>query len=141
MFKPVYFNAALIASDISGISPYFIYAQWCHETDDFTSDLCLEYNNLGGLTQFSMNDLPQPDGSYYYAKFSSLDEFGSYFGRYLLLYDGIGSVNSLYRYCVCLRDGGYFGDSLSNYYAGVRYWFDTYRKEMRDYVDAQKIAQ
>lgn len=140
MFNPDYFKAALVSADESGISPYFIYAQWCHETADFTSDLCLDYNNLGGITQVSVNDLPQPDGDFYYRKFDSVSDFGAYFGRYLLLLDGIANCDTLSAYVTCLNFNGYFGAAYSDYLAACSYWYELYYEEMVNYVNAQTFA-
>ena len=92
-----------------------------HETNGFTSSLCVEYNNLGGVTQTSVNNTPQPDGQYYYMQFESVEEYAEYFGRYLRLYEenGIYEAFSIEDYAAALKDGGYFGDTLENYVAGM----------------------
>ena len=102
------------------IDPKWIYCQWVHETDDFTSDLCIDYKNLGGLTQTTPNDTPQPDGSFWYMQFDSYEDYAEYFGKYLHYYeeDGIYDTNTLEEYAAALKNGGYFGDTLENYIAG-----------------------
>lgn len=113
---------ANISSIIAGfkIRPEWLYAQWAHETNDFSSYLCRRHFNLGGLTQLTPNDLPQPDGSCYYMDFDSYEDFAVYFGTYIRLYeeDGIAQATTLLEYCQALKNGGYFGDSVENYVRG-----------------------
>ena len=110
----------------NAIHPAYIYAQWAHETGGFASDLCLQYNNLAGLTQESPNSTPQPDGNMYYMQFDSPEEFATYFGRYLRYYaeNGIYGVQTVDDYVYALHDGGYFGDDVGNYLAGVHAVYD-----------------
>ena len=121
MLNELYWEAAKESARISGLNAEFIYSQWVHETNGFTSDLCVEYNNLGGVTQTSVNNTPQPDGQYYYMQFESVDEYAEYFGRYLRLYEenGIYDATDIESYAAALKDGGYFGDTLENYVAGM----------------------
>jgi hypothetical protein len=39
----------------NNIDPRWIYAQWQHETGNFTSQLTTENNNFGGITQTEPN--------------------------------------------------------------------------------------
>ena len=117
-------ESARIANDGYDNNPIdykILYSQWSHETNGFTSDLCEEYNNLGGVTQTSVNNTPQPDGQYYYMQFESVEEYAEYFGRYLRLYEenGIYEATDIESYAAALKDGGYFGDTLENYVAGM----------------------
>ena len=112
-----YLDCAKIASDISGVDQEILFAQWSHETAGFTSELCVTYNNLGGLTQEKKNDLPQPDGRYYYMKFDSPEDYATYFGKYLGYYPG--DKSTIEKYATVLKEGGYFGDTLENYIAGM----------------------
>ena len=107
--------------DNNPIDYKILYSQWSHETNGFTSDLCEEYNNLGGVTQTSVNNTPQPDGTCYYMQFESVEEYAEYFGRYLRLYEenGIYDATDIESYAAALKDGGYFGDTLENYVAGM----------------------
>ena len=118
-----FFDLAKRAAEIAGepIKPEWIYCQFAHETANFTSDLCVEYKNLGGLCQTQPNDTPQPDGDLYYMQFDSFEAYADYFGRYLRLYreDGIYESQSLADYVAALKHGGYFGDSLENYLFGT----------------------
>ena len=121
-----FYNLACESASIAGkhIQPLWIYSQWRHETANFLSPLCLETYNLAGLCQKMPNDYPQPDGDLYYMCFSSYLECAQYFGRYLQLYeeDGIFDAYTLYDYCKALKKGGYYGDSLENYYKGCAFY-------------------
>lgn len=117
-------RSAEIANSYEGggnILPEWIYCQWTHETGEFTSAMCIQYNNLGGLCQTQPNDTPQPDGDQYYMQFATPEDYADYFGRYLHYYreDGIYDAKSLEDYVAALKHGGYFGDSLENYIAGT----------------------
>lgn len=100
----------------------FIYAQMAHETGGFKSELALKYNNFGGITQTTPNGLDQPDGSNYYMNFSSPDTFAEYYGNYLSLYaeDGIYDATTIEQYANALKHGGYYGDTVENYTAGMK---------------------
>ena len=114
-----YWEAAQVAGGISGIDPKILYAQFAHETANFTSELCLQYNNLAGVTQTQENDLPQPDGSFYYMKFDDLSAWARYFGKFIRLFDGATEAQNITEYATALKDGGYFGDTLENYIDGM----------------------
>ena len=119
-----FYDLAKRAAGIAGepIQAEWIYCQWAHETGGFDSALSLEYYNLGGLTQTTPNDTPQPDGDCYYMQFDSYEAYADYFGRYLRYYqeNGIYNAQSIDDYIVALKDGGYFGDSLENYLSSVK---------------------
>ena len=109
--------AAVAAERGLHVDPKWIYCQWYHETGGFSSELSDQYHNLGGLTQATPNDTPQPDGSNYYMQFDSYENYADYFGKYLTLYqeDGIYDAQTMEDYITCLKHGGYFGDSLEFY--------------------------
>ncbi|SPF56660.1 glycoside hydrolase family 73 protein [Candidatus Desulfosporosinus infrequens] len=123
-----FYDLAVLATEsaagegIKNIDPRWVYSQWQHESDHFTSQLAVENHNLGGLTQIDPNDSPQPDGNYYYINFASDEEYAVYFGRYLryFLDSGIDQASTLTEYIIALKNspsGAYFGDSLENYLA------------------------
>ena len=112
-------QAAQVAGGISGIDPKILYAQFAHETANFTSELCLQYNNLAGVTQTQENDLPQPDGSFYYMKFDDLSAWARYFGKFIRLFDGATEAQTIEEYATALKNEGYFGDTLENYIDGM----------------------
>ena len=123
----------------------FIYAQMAHETGGFKSELALKHNNFGGVTQVAPNGLDQPDGSNYYMDFGSPDEFAEYYGNYLSKYaeDGIYEATTIDQYANTLKRGGYYGDTVENYAAGMKHFagqdsileLSSYAKEI---VDPQK---
>lgn len=121
MINEYYWNLAQKAGEISGLPAEWIYAQWVHETGNFTSDMCTQYNNLGGLTQTEPNDTPQPDGNCFYMQFPTPEDYAEYFGKYLRLYasDGIFQAESIPGYVAALCRGGYFGDTVENYSRGM----------------------
>lgn len=121
MINQYYWGLAQRAAAIAGLPAEWIYSQWVHETGNFSSDLCIEYNNLGGVTQVQPNDTPQPDGNCYYMQFASPEAYADYFGWYLTQYaeDGIYQATSIAEYAEALKHGGYFGDTLENYIAGM----------------------
>lgn len=118
--------AAAAEKDLT-IDPKWIYSQWNHETGAFTSELQASNHNLGGLCQSEPNDTPQPDGNCYYMNFDTFEDYATYFGHYLGYYveNGIDSATTLYDYLVALKNGGYFGDSLDNYYNDCQYILDN----------------
>lgn len=119
-----FWKLAKRAAEIAGdpIKPEWVYAQWAHETNNFTSTLCEKYRNLGGLTQTTPNDIPQPDGELWYMKFDTYEDYADYFGHYLRYYeaDGIYEAQNIDEYVKALKNGGYFGDTYENYVAGCK---------------------
>lgn len=99
-----------------------IYSQLAHETGNFTSKLSTDYHNYGGLTQTTPNDLKQPDGENYYMSFDSDESFADYMIDYLYKYkeDGLFNAIDAKSYATALKNGGYFGDSVDNYVAGMQ---------------------
>lgn len=125
MLNKYFYKLAQRAADISALPAEWIYCQWVHETAGFTSDLCLNYHNLGGITTDNPNEveleLGQPDGSLWYKVFSSYEHYAEYFGKYLKLYeeDGIYEATDIQSYAEALKNGGYFGDTVENYVEGM----------------------
>ncbi len=116
------------SAEIAGtpIEPEWIYCQWAHETENFTSELMQSNHNLGGLCQVEENDSAQPDGDQYYIDFPTYEACAEYFGRYLRNYreDGIYEAETLADYVRALKHGGYFGDTVENYLAGTNAVFE-----------------
>lgn len=118
------------AVGLENIQQEWIYGQFMHESDGFTSKLAIENKNLGGLTQVEDNgdENRQPDGNYWYMIFDSYEEYASYFGRYLRFFQdgsGVQNASTVEEYVTALKDspsGEYFGDTLENYIAGVKLW-------------------
>jgi hypothetical protein len=106
--------------DINNIDQRWIYSQWVHESDNFTSALAIDNHNLGGVTQSEPNDTPQPDGSCYYINFTTYEDYATYFGKYLhgFIDSEVDQATTLEEYITALKNspsGEYFGDSLENY--------------------------
>ena len=119
-----YWEAAQVAAGISGAKAELLYAQFAHETGNFTSELCREYNNLAGVTQVEPNDLPQPDGQFYYMKFDDLSHWARYFGKFIRLFDGAVEAQTIEEYATALKNEGYYGDTLENYIEGMQSAYD-----------------
>jgi hypothetical protein len=105
---------------INNIDPKWLYSQFTHESNDFTSQLTVENHNIGGVTQSQPNDSPQPDGNCYYINFASFEDYAVYFGHYLhgFIDSGVDQATTLEEYITALKNspsGAYFGDSLENY--------------------------
>lgn len=124
-------NGHEIASGISqklkdvygeNLSPSLIYAQLSHETGGFTSELATKHHNYGGVTQTTPNGLDQPDGSNYYMNFDSDEDFVNYMAGYLYKYkeNGLFNAYDARSYANALKQGGYFGDDVENYAAGMQ---------------------
>lgn len=135
MINDYFYNLAQSAVEsaaskgITNIDPKWVYSQWVHESDNFTSQLALENRNLGGLTQTTPNDSPQPDGSFWYIIFDSYEDYADYFGKYLRYFtdSGIDQATTMIEYIEALKNspsGAYFGDSLENYIAGCEYRYN-----------------
>jgi len=124
-------RAAQAATDkgLINIDHRWIYVQWVHESDNFTSTLAVDNHNLGGVTQSEPNDTPQPDGGNYYINFPSCEDYADYFGHYLhgFIDGGIDQATTLEQYIVALKNspsGEYFGDSLENYLTDCQRIYD-----------------
>ena len=130
-----FYNIAKLASTTAwnkkglyNIDGRWLFCQFLHESEHFTSELAINYYNIGGLSQTEENDAPQPDGNGYYMKFNSYEDYADYFGRYLGYYveNGIDNATTLEEYIVALHDGGYFGDSLENYLSDCQDLYNEY---------------
>ena len=116
-------KVALYVQQESGVIAEFVYRQWAHESDYFTSNLARKNLNLGGLTQIESNgeENKQPDGTNYYCKYESIQEFGEdYVKRFISRYDGIAEAKTLENFVEILKANKYFGDSIENYLAGLQ---------------------
>lgn len=114
-----FFMLANTSASFAGepIKPEWVYCQWVHESNNFTSQLATENHNLGGLCQTQPNDSPQPDGNEYYMNFDDYEHYARYFGWYLTQFreNGIYNSQTIDDYITALKNGGYFGDDLDNY--------------------------
>ena len=125
MLNDYFWKLAQRSAEISTLPAEWIYCQWAHETAGFTSELCVDYHNLGGITTANPNEveleLGQPDGSLWYKVFTSYEAYAEYFGNYLTLYeeDGIYEATNIQEYAEALKHGKYFGDTVENYVNGM----------------------
>lgn len=93
----------------TGIDARYIYGQWYHESDGFTSQLWKDNFNAGGLKG--------TNGQYMH--FDSPEEFAEYFAKYIVKYDGVQSAESVSDYAGALKSGGYFEDDTGTYINGI----------------------
>lgn len=135
MINEYFYGLAEVAVDsavskgIANIDPRWIYSQWVHESQEFSSRLAIKNHNLGGLTQEEPNDSPQPDGNCYYIIFDSFESYADYFGRYLRYFkdSGVDYATTLEEYIVALKNspsGAYFGDDLDDYLSDCQRIFE-----------------
>lgn len=124
----------MLAAKVSaqtGIPAELIYAQWAHESANFSSELYRETHNAGGLTQVSPVNpsdpqyLKQPDGSFYYRKFSSDEAFADAYAKYITHPDyveaGVTRARTPEQFARALKEGGpYYGDDETRYANALR---------------------
>lgn len=122
-------RAAQVANEDLGtnnIDPHWVYAQWQHESGNFTSRMAQENNNFGGVTQVEPNgeENKMTNSNLYAMMFDSPEDYADYFGHYLAKYaeNGIGEASNVDEYLAALQNGGYFtsdDNSGNHYYEGV----------------------
>lgn len=127
-------HAAQVANEDLGtnnIDPRYIYAQWQHESGNFTSQMATENNNFAGVTQVEPNgeENKMTNSNLYAMMFDTPEDFADYFGHYIAKYaeNGIGEASNLDEYLAALQNGGYFTDddnSGGHYYSGVHAYYD-----------------
>lgn len=132
-----YFELAQHAADVANadlgtnnIDPHYIYAQWQHESGDFTSRMATENNNFAGVTQVEPNgeENKMTNSNLYAMMFDTPEDFAEYFGHYLAKYadTGIGEATNIDEYLGALQRGGYFtpqDNEDNSYYIGVHNWY------------------
>lgn len=109
------------SSQKTGIPADWIYAQWYHESDGFSSELAKGNNNFAGVTQSEPNgeENRQPDGGNYYMQFESPEAWEDYYSRFIQKFKGATSAKDYRQWAQNLHDDGYFTDSVENYVAGL----------------------
>jgi hypothetical protein len=99
----------------TGIPADILFAQFAHETGNFTNRGASSLNNLAGIR------LP---GSSEYRSFDSLDDFAKYYeGQLRKNYSGTLSARNTDDFAKALKNGrigSWYGDSLGNYQRGMR---------------------
>jgi len=117
----------------------FITAQAAHETGGFTSAVFISCNNCFGYDYIGQSTAAGPCSNHSpYAAYSSIeqsaDELIAWIGR--RQDDGIfpadlNSITNSDQYAQLLKDAGYYGDSVSNYAAGIRAWLNSLSLEQK----------
>ena len=113
-----YWEAAQKVSAGAGVPAEWIYAQWAHESADFSSSLATQDNNFGGIKYCGYDGQPKTDtGGYQH--FKDLDQYAEYFIKHLNNSDGVKSCQTPEQYVQCMKDNDYFEDSVEKYTEGV----------------------
>ena len=117
-----FYDLAQQAAETAGLPPEYadyIWAQWYHESQGFTSQLARENNNFGGVTQVENNgeENRQPDGNNFYKMFNDPSEYAAWYGNYLKNYaeDGLYDSTDMESFVHALKHGGYFGADEGSY--------------------------
>ena len=104
-------------------------AQNMHETANFTSPVCLQNNNTGGLIYFKgiKNATPgilQPsaDGGVAYAHFFDFSDSSITF--IATVKKSILAASDLKDYAIRLKNQGYYGALIDGYYKGMLYYYN-----------------
>ena len=109
----------------TNVDAKLIYGQWYHESGGFTSDLCKQNYNFGGMTQAEPTGDPsdkQPDGSFWYMHFGNPEEWAEYFANYLNKYmdsPSVAGMTNVSDYANALKSNSYYGASVSEYIKGI----------------------
>lgn len=111
--------AARVGADL-GVDPSIIYAQWAHETGNFSNRGATSLNNLAGI------NVPGGHGQDY-RSFGSLDAFGDYYeGLIRRKYSNAVGAKDVDQFALALKQGGYYGDSFQNYDRRMRHFQGAY---------------
>jgi hypothetical protein len=124
-------RAMLISQGMNDAAATFAAAQVFHETNGLKSRVSKEDNNLSGIIWLNKKHqknatrgLPRPrnEGGYY-AHFATPLDWAKDFVRILRLgaYPP-AEATELGNYVQRLKDNGYFTDSITNYYNGLKRW-------------------
>lgn len=135
-------QALSLAQQVSqqlGIPADLIYAQWQHETGNFTNRGAKDLNNLAGI------NVPGGKGEDY-QKFGSLQDFAdSYTSLIKNKYPGAMGAQTADQLASALKAGGYFSDSESNYAGGINRFLtqdkSSYATSMRGIPGAAQLVQ
>lgn len=109
----------------TNVDAKLIYGQWYHESGGFTSDLCKQNYNFGGMTQAEPTGDPsdkQPDGNFWYMHFGNPEEWAEYFANYLNKYmdsPSVAGMTNVSDYANALKSNSYYGASVSEYIKGI----------------------
>lgn len=105
-----------------GIDPAIIYAQWEHETGNFTNRGATQLNNLAGI------NVPGGTGQDY-RSFASIGDFANYYASLIAHnYQSAVGAKTPAQFAQALKAGGYYADSVSNYTRGIKSHIGDYRR-------------
>jgi mannosyl-glycoprotein endo-beta-N-acetylglucosaminidase len=103
-----------------GVDPSIIFAQWAHETGNFTNRGATQLNNLAGI------NVPGGNGSDY-KSYSSLNEFAQDYASLISRrYKGALGAGNVDDYATALKRGGYFSGPLNDYEHGMKGFQGSY---------------
>jgi hypothetical protein len=109
-------------SKMTGIPADILWAQWAHETGNFSNRGAKELNNLAGV------NVPGGHGQDY-RKFKSMDEFGDYYAHLMRpsgYYPNASKAKNTDDFAAALKAGGYYSDTQAHYAAGLRKYDNQY---------------
>ena len=109
----------------TGIDAKLVFAQWYHESGNFSSKLATENYNFGGMTQAeSTGDEAdkQPDGGNYYMHFGNEEEWAEYYAWYCnrCTTPPLSGSKDVDDFASRLKQNGYFGADLTEYANAMR---------------------
>lgn len=115
-------------SKYRALLPYMV-AQAKHETGNFTSSLYLLHSNMYGMKNGSIISAWEkigpkaPDGGTYASYASDFDSVKDLL-QWFVWKKFPESVANVEQYASELKARGYFGDSLTNYTNGLKFWLN-----------------
>lgn len=135
-------QARVLAQQVSkqtNIPADLIFAQWQHETGNFTNNGAKSLNNLAGI------NVPGGHGKDY-RKFASLQDFANTYSQLIQSkYPAAMGAQTAEQLAQALKAGGYFTDSETNYAGGINRFLtqdhSSYASSMRGIPGAAQIAQ
>ena len=109
----------------TGIDAKLVFAQWYHESGNFSSQLAVENYNFGGMTQNEPTGDPkdkQPDGGNYYMHFGNEEEWAEYYAWYCnrCTTPPLSGSKDVDDFATRLKQNGYFGADLTEYANAMR---------------------
>lgn len=110
--------AKRVAAD-TGADPALIFAQFAHETGNFTNRGATQLNNLAGIR------IP---GTTTYKSYGSFDDFANDYEKVITekRYAGLTQARTPEQFAHIAKGGGYYGDLESNYSRGMRNALPSY---------------
>lgn len=110
---------------------WWIISQARHESNNFTSNVYRANNNPMGMKVPSVRKFlgtegtKAPDGGHY-AKYVNDTQGFQDFLVWLRARKFPTNLSTVDEYVQAMKDKGYYGDSVSNYLRGVKYWMKQY---------------